>query len=247
MKKISEQRITAKSPKNKFRLFLTFFGVAMSMVALTITTLAWFLSTRHVGANIGEIVVEDEYAHEFSLMSNDAVITDSTIEFDAFYPGHVHRKSVEFSLTNFSKQGFTADLYFEAPEASDEAPFIDTEGKWGDVNYFYYLGSQIALTKVELNIEGTTPNFTSGEGNFLVETSSAGVAKGQVSGVATAISEFSRVYLFAGVEVPASKTLTGTLEFTFVDNGTDQSMYYLDWPDSGVTKRSLDAFLYRGV
>ena len=46
--------------------------------------------------------------------------------------------------------------------------------------------------------------------------------------------------------MPASKTLTGTLEFTFVDNGTDQSMYLLIGRQQ-VYQEDRYAFFYQGI
>ncbi len=237
----------AKLPSRKFRLFLTFLGTAVSTVALTITTLAWFMSTLKGGAEIPDIGVDDEYAHSFSCALNSVPITNGSVEFTPFYPGNVHRKTLTFSLTNLSSKTFKMNLFFEQPAALEEVPYIDATGKWGNANYYYYLGSQIALTSVSLAIDGASPTFTSGAGNHLVETNSVGVVKGQVNGVANEITSIARFYIIQNVSVPASKTLTGTLEFTFVDNGTDQSMYFVDWPTTGVSRRSLSAFFYRGI
>lgn len=119
----------AKLPSRKFRLFLTFLGTAVSTVALTITTLAWFMSTLKGGAEIPDIGVDDEYAHSFSCALNSVPITNGSVEFTPFYPGHVHRKTLTFSLTNLSSKTFKMNLFFEQPAALEEVPYIDATGK----------------------------------------------------------------------------------------------------------------------
>ncbi|OQC09786.1 MAG: hypothetical protein BWX74_00859 [Tenericutes bacterium ADurb.Bin087] len=245
---IQEKRTKSKLLKSKkIQLFLTFFGVATSAISLTIVTHAWFLSVRNAGVDNPNVEILDEYARSFSYALNGVPIEDEIIEFTPFYPGHVHRKTLTFSLTNLSAHPFFMDLYFNNAGSLDEAPYLDTEGKWGNANYYYYLGSQIALTAVSLSIDGATPTYTSGAGNYLVQTNSVGVTKGQVNGVASAVTSIPRFNIFQNVTIPASKTLSGTIEFTFVDNGTDQSMYFIDWPTTGVSKRQMYAHFYRGA
>jgi len=60
------------------------------------------------------------------------------------------------------------NLFFEQPAALEEVPYIDATGKWGNANYYYYLGSQIALTSVSLAIDGASPTFTSGTSDYRI-------------------------------------------------------------------------------
>jgi hypothetical protein len=236
-----------KIPNRKIKIFLTLFGTLASTIALTIVTFSWFATIRKAGIENDTVQVVDTYAHSFSCALDGVAVVGDVVEFTPFYPGHVHRKTLTFTLTNLSDDAFSADLFFEQPSTLEEIPYVDTTGKWGAENYYYYLGSQISLTSISLLIDGVTPSYTSGAGQYLVQTSSAGVTKGQVNGVASAVTSIPRLNIIKNVSIPSNKTLNGTLEFTFVDNGTDQSMYFVDWPQEGVSQRLLYAFLHQGV
>lgn len=221
------------------KLHTTIFGSLVSFLSLFYTTFAWFTFVRSANTNADKITITDHYGHEFNYSVDGVPQQTGKLNFFGFYPGNVHKRNLTFSLKNISDGPYQFRLSLKTQEEMNEVPYHDTANKWGG-NKYYYLGSQIQVSKVELLIDNTTPSFESGVGSYLLTTSSEGLLKGQINGVSSPIEVMTTVDLFKNVTIPNGKTLMGTIEFTFIDNGTDQSMFMQDWANSGTCIRYLE-------
>lgn len=227
------------------KLYLTLFSTIVSFLALSLSTFAWFSFNRTADTTADKIVISDYYAHEFNYTVDGVPQVNGELNFFGFYPGNVHKRTLTFTLKNTSDGPYQVTLFLNTGNLLNEVPYYDAAKKWNNTPYYYYLGSQIQVSKVQLSIDGTAPTFISGQGSYLLSTSSAGLSKGQVNGVASQLNVMTQVDLLKNVSLANGKTLIGLIEFTFVDNGTDQSMYMEDWPTVGVCKRYLEGAITR--
>lgn len=230
--------------KNQKRLLLNLFALLGSVLTLTVTSMAWFVSNRQSNIVNDAIAVRDNFSHQYHFWV-DGVSTDNKVfDFSSFYPGNVHKRNLSFTLKNQSEFTFLADLYFNPVTTGQEIPFVDGSAKWGAANTYYYLGSQIQITDVTVTIDSVEVITTTAEGSYLVTTNSVGVTKGQVNGVSSPVTNIPILYFIRNVSLASGKTLVGSIDFTFVDNKTDQSMYMVDWPLVGACSRGLSSYLH---
>ena len=226
----------------RVRLALMFVSLAVALTALSYITFSWFLFNRR--ADIGGLAVDvnGNFDVTYSLYENDVLDDDSVIDFSSFYPGQVHRQKLTIVTSNFADDVLIT-WSLKMPTALEEVPFIDTLGDYGEANYYYYLGSQIQVNEVNVTVNDIPLTALTAEGNFLVTTSSTGLTKGQVNGVASEITSIPTLDLVEDVTLGYYQTATIDIYFTFVDNGTNQNVYQNAWPTMGVSSRQLVLFL----
>ena len=230
--------------RNKRRYILSLFAMIASVLSLTVTSFAWFIFNRNSSVNNSEVIVTDQFAHEFTLTIDGQSVTNNEIHFSSIFPGQVHKRNLSFTLKNTSHNPYLADIYLKTTGNNQEVPYFDNQDKWAVSDLYYYLGSQIQISDIVLTIDGVQPSYVSGEGSYLLTTTNVGVTKGQVNGVSNPVDVAPRLELLKNVLLPVNKTLVGSIDFTFVDNGTDQSMFMEDWPLVGMCSRFLEGYLH---
>ncbi len=238
------EQYTVIQKKYRRKYILTFLALSASILSLSVTSFAWFLFNRNVQTTNSEVIVANQFAHEFAFTIDGQNPSNGEINFLNLYPGQVHHRNLSFTLKNTSTNPFQADIYLKTLNNNQEIAYFDNQDKWSLTDYYYYLGSQIQITNVSLTIDGVAPTFISGQGAYLLTTNSVGVTKGQVNGVTNPVNATPRLELMTNVLIPVNKTLIGHIDFTFVDNGTDQSMFMEDWPLVGTCIRYLEGFLH---
>lgn len=237
-------KYTAIQKHYRRKYILTFLALSASILSLSVTSFAWFIFNRNVSTTNSETIVANQFAHEFTFTIDGQNPSNNEINFLNIYPGQVHHRNLSFALKNTSTAPFQADIYLKATNNFQEVAYFDNQDKWHTTDYYYYLGSQIQVTNVTLTIDGIAPSFTSGQGAYLLTTNSVGLTKGQVNGVTTEVNVTPRLELLTNALIPVNKTLIGHIDFTFVDNGTNQSMFMEDWPAVGTCTRYLEGFLH---
>lgn len=212
--------------------------MVFSIVSLTISARAWFMFNRDNTIRNNDIVNRGDFDYTFTHAVNGQPATDHNVLFENIYPGDVHKYNLSFSLTNNDDTSFYGSFFFAAPSASQEVPYVDTEGN------YYYLGSQIQITKLDVAL-GTSPVASPPALNsFLVTTSSSEVSKGQNNSVSAEITSIPDLYLLQNIEIPGGATISFDIDFTFVDNGTSQNVYMSEWPTIGHCSRTLKVHLW---
>jgi hypothetical protein len=230
--------------RNKRRYILSLFAMTASVLSLTVTSFAWFIFNRNNSVTNSEVIVADQFAHQFTYTVDGQSPLNNELHFAAIFPGQVHTRNLSFTLKNTSNNPYQADIYLKATSNDQEVAYFDDQDKWNVDDLYYYLGSQIQISDITLTIDGIQPSYLSGEGTYLLTTTSVGVTKGQVNGVSAPLDVTPRLELLKNVLIPVNKTLVGSIDFTFVDNGTDQSMYMEDWPLVGTCSRFLEGYLH---
>lgn len=229
----------------KYHLLVTFIATSLSLVSLISVSIAWFQSNRIINANLSGVYVRDLYDVTISLKQDGVSITDGIIHFEDFFPGVLNEHEVEIAITNNSDSLLYTTWYFRTPSSEQEVPYVDTAGTYGPEGYYYYFGSQIQVSDVYAEVGSTTVDTGVGEGEYLIETNSVGLTQGQVNGVSSPITSFSQFYLLDDFGVDVGQTATIIFTLTFVDNLTNQNVYQLAWPTSGVSERQLGLYLLR--
>lgn len=226
----------------RMRMFLTFVSLTVALTALSYVTFAWFQFNRRAEIGGTNVDVNGNFDVVYSLYEDNVLQSDGVVDFNDFYPGNVHARKLKISVTNFD-----ADLhmtwFFAAPTALQEIAFVDTNGDYGTAGNYYYLGSQIQIAAVAVIVDAVPVASTNAAGTYLVSTSSVGLTKGQVNGVATSVTNTPRIDLVENVLLPFGQTATIEITFTFVDNGTNQNVYKDAWPAVGITSRLLSLYL----
>lgn len=240
------KRLSGRDQVIRRKYVFTIISLIFSVVSLAATSLAWFIFARKGDIINNQIIADPAFSYTYNSKLDGVTYTNNDMTFNDMFPGALNSRKFTFDLTNNGNEPFVIDLYLKAAQSSEEVPYIDTTGKWGTANTYYYFGSQIALKNITLTIDGVTPSNTNSEGSFLVSTSSEGLSAGQVNGVSSPISLIPRLNLFSNVIIPAGKTLNGSIDFAFIDNGTNQNVYMEDWASSGHTSRTIEGHLREG-
>lgn len=226
----------------RLRMALTFLSLAVALTALSYVTFSWFIFNRRAEIGGVQVDVNGNFDVTYALYQDDVIVDDGQVDFNNFYPGAVHRRKLTLVTNNFGDDiKFT--WTFKAPTALEEVPFIDTLGDYGTAGNYYYLGSQIQISEVVVKVNAVVVSATTAQGSYLVTTNSIGLTKGQVNGVASAVTNIPNMYLAQAVTLPYFQTAVIDIFFTFVDNGTNQNVYKDAWPLSGFTSRALTLFL----
>lgn len=208
-----------------------------SIVSLTLVAHAWFTHNRDTSIINPIIVNKGKFDYDFNSQANGTTISDGSIMFDPVYPGAVHKNNITFSLTNNDDKNYRTSFYLST-NANDEVPYIDPSGN------YYYLGSQIQITKLDIHLDGVALSGATALNKFLVTTSSDQVTKGQNNSVAAAVTPLDDLFLIENVLVNVGQTLSFDIDFTFVDNGTNQNIYKDEWPVVGRCTRNLKVHIY---
>lgn len=235
-------KLTSKQALKK-RVFITIFGMVASLASLVTVTLAWFQMNRKLQTNYSGVAINDLYNVTIVLRQDGELVTDGVIHFEDFFPGDVNAHSLEIDITNNGDDQLNTSWFFVAPTAAQEVPYVDSTGQYGPENYYYYFGSQIQIFEVSAVSGATSVDTGVGEGEYLVETSSVGVSKGQVNGVATVVNNIPRLEIINAFPIESGATANIVFSFVFTDNGTNQNVYSLGWPSVGVCQRSLGVFV----
>lgn len=209
-----------------------------SLISLTLVAHAWFTHNRDTSIINPIIINKGKFDYDFDASVNGLSVSGGSIVFDDFYPGAVHKYNMDFSLTNIDDKDYYTSFYFAAPNANDEIPYVDDDGN------YYYLGSQIQITKLDILLNGSTPSGQTALNKFLVTTSSDAVIKGQNNSVTAPVSPIDDLFIIEDVLVPIGQTITFDVDFTFVDNGTNQNVYKDLWPTVGKSMRALKVHIW---
>lgn len=209
-----------------------------SLISLTLVSHAWFSHNRDTAVINPIIINKGKFDYDFSAKVNGLTLQGGNIVFDNIYPGAVHKNNINLSLENIDEKDYYTSFYFAAPNANDEIPYIDED------NNHYYLGSQIQITKLDILVNGVAPTGETALNKFLVTTSNDAVTKGQNNSVPNAVSPIGDLFIIEDVLVPMGHTITLDIDFTFVDNGTNQNVYKDLWPTVGKSMRSLKVHIW---
>lgn len=226
----------------KVGLGISLVTLAISLTALGYVTYAWFEHKRREMVNFDEILATDNLDVTYMLYKDSVYDADNQIEFEDFYPGDVHKRTLTIVATNHDAD-VKMSWFFKAPTELDEIPYIDTDGDYGTAGYYNYLGSQIQIESVSVLVNSVPTATVNAAGTYLVTTNSVGLTKGQVNGVAAVPLMPDNIFIVDGLILPSGQTATIDIVFTFVDNGTNQNVFKDAWPASGVCRRSLALFL----
>lgn len=224
----------------KLALAISAFSLAAVLTAFFSMTFSWFAFNRsaRVIYEEAEAVANLRVAYAIYVDDSPTPLEGSEILFADLIPGQQPRK-IKLVAENIGEETTKLNLSFLAPLSNEEVPFIDSAGIYGPANYYYYLGSQIAVKSVDVKIDNVPVVTNNGAGSFLVPTNSVGVSKGQVNGVDSEITTFSDLSLASGVTVAVGEVAIIEMTFIFVDNGTNQNVYMDAWNSGGVSKRNI--------
>lgn len=149
----------------RIRFALMFVSLAVALTALAYVTYSWFIFNRRAeigGLNVG---VDDNFDVTYSLYQNDVLDDDQFIDFSLFYPGIANRKKLTIVTNNFGDD-VSITWGFKVPTANQELPFIDEDGLYGPEDHYYYLGSQIQVSEVNVSINSTPVVATTASGSY---------------------------------------------------------------------------------
>ena len=220
--------------KYNLKLGFIFFSLFLTLAAITMSGYAWFVFNVQQRVINPDIINSGDYKYSFSYKVNN-VADSGQIVFNEIFPGDVHKNNIEITLTNVDTKNFFVTLYLDAPTANEEIPYVDNAGN------YYYLGSQIQITKLDVLLNGNPVASPNGLNKFLVTTSSTDVLKGQNNSVTTAQTNIAKLNLVNEILIPAGQTISLNIDFTFVDNGTSQNVYMDDWASVGKSIRNIKA------
>lgn len=234
---------TNQSRRIKSHIFLTFIAAFLSLASFISVTISWFQSARRVPTNMSGIYVTNLFNVSISLKQDGVSVSDGIINFTELYPGTSHTREVEIIITNHSEYSIATKWFFKIPTSAQDVPYIDVGGEYGPEGYYYYLASQIQVSDVYASIGSEVTDTAVGENQFLLETNSSGVTKGQVNGVSAAVGAIPSLLILDEYLIGPDQTATIVFDFTFVDNLTNQNVYQTAWPTVGVCQRHLGLFI----
>lgn len=214
--------------------------VVFSAVLAGGTIYGWVASNLSAKGRIAANVT-DGYSVRVELSENALTWSDyANVDFGDMYPGTKSAKKVYLKIVNESSAGYTISLMLKSPSSGgSEIPLAETAD--GIISGYYYLGSQIQLSRVTAS--GGAQNSVTGEGSYLVTTEAADSGYGQKNSVAERITGFDDIIIISGLYLggknSAGSEVIVMAEFTFTDNRTNQNMYQGFATKGGSCSRTL--------
>lgn len=226
---------------NKRRLLFPLICMNALIVAIIVTSFAWFSRIRNV--DMGIDFGAKDYEISASLRMDGHPLTENLLQFEDMFPGTLHKRTIEVSVRNEDSKKLMTTWFFNKPTLEEEIPYIDIDGTYGTAGYYYYLGSQIQISNVIYSIDGTTFTSAIGKGKYLITTSSEGLIKGQVNGVVSEITDIPQVEIINEIILEPDQSAIITISLEFVDNGTNQNIFQYAWASIGVCARNITVML----
>lgn len=188
--------------------------------------LAWFVNSKE--NQLDGFVLNTSSDLDITIkLSNDGENWDNATNillFENFFSGQVHNKSFYVSMRLNEEKNISITLCLQSPNGSygKEEPHT-SEG------LYYYLGSQIQISDIKAfaddqEIEGFSA-YAAGLNEYLVNTTSENVAKGQDTAYEYAVLNIPTINIIEDYLLPVDREIIFIIDFTFVDNGEDQSIY----------------------
>lgn len=227
--------------KSRRKFVLSVLAALLLVFPVVLTAYAWFYNEKILQLKLAPDDVLDVV---ISLKVDGGAWRDYegsklNCEFDDMLPGAAQSRTLAIRLKNDGKKNFMFSMFFDELQSGDETPLIVPGGE-GDT--YYYLGSQICITDIAATVDNVSSQISAeavGKDKFLVETSSEGVAAGQVTGTdeeATGITGFD---IIENMFIENGTTVVLTLTFTFVDNGENQNIYQSSGENGYKCRRTL--------
>jgi len=212
--------------------------ITLFMLALFLFVYSWF-ADGYTGSIIGPLLRVKTHNISIYLSGDNG---DNWIEYkgtpiDIFisniYNEYGSDVDLLVKLYNHGNVNLEVSIYFPKPNVGlgVEIPYVNN-------NVYYYLGSQIQISKIVASkddIDFDISSYVVGDGKYLVLTSSSNVSKGQNTGYDTFISDIPRLDLINYLPILAKETLIITTRLSFIDNGELQNVYQDPFP--GMCKR----------
>jgi len=184
---------------------------------------AWF-SSGPARSNV-DVDITEEINLDVSL-STDGQNWSSELDeiiFEDIFCGYANRKTLFVRCINNDINDLLLSFFFVPPDgiSGEETPYVDG-------SRYNYLGSQLQISDIRIALNGQSidaSGYAVGKNRYLVTTSSQGLTKGQVNYVGAAVTEIPRLDILSGMTLPVGASVMIEIDFTFVDNGTDQNIY----------------------
>lgn len=206
-----------KNSAQKKMFTISVAALIFSVLVLITAVYAWFQSPFSGMGGLSTSVAKDSLKVSYKVGDGDYTDNPENIKFENILPGS--KKSIFVKVENIDTKSIDITIYFLAPDTGStdngqEKPFIN-EG------VYYYLGSQIKITSVKAD----TSEIDNAAGKYLVTTEKLNPeSEFQKTGV-TSAADLLRLNIAEGYTVNSDSTTIFEIEFTFVDNGEDQSIY----------------------
>lgn len=219
-----------------FLMLIVAAGVCIT--ACTAQLFAWFSFQSEQKGNF-DVTIRDDIKVEISVSTDGETWygAQDDITFQNIFCGAANAKTLYVRMKNNDGRNVNATLSFRRPDGTygEESPY--TTG-----GVYYYLGSQLQISGARATVNGQIVDVSgkdAGLGKYLVTTSSNGLTKGQVTGYGSAVTNIPRLDIIDGFTLLKDSETVFEIDFTFVDNLTDQSVYQN--ADNFVCRRRLMA------
>ena len=227
----------------RIRIMLTILSLGVTLTSFSFVSYAWFMHNRTASIKNENINVDTPFSYTTGVKVDDFPVNNPYINFIDFFPGSLNKRKLTLTFTNTDTKAIKVRWFFKIPTASEDIPFVDNLGLYGDAGDLYYFGSQLQMSTISTNNDGTIITGGVGEGAYLVTTSSSGLTKGQHNAVSTPVVFNQELVMIDNLIVEVGKTAVSDIYLTFVDNGHDQNVFQTETMTS---EREIALFLNPG-
>lgn len=206
-------------------LILFIVTAVLFVTACTTYILAWFTESKD--NRLDGLVLNTSSDLDITVKLSDGVNWNNTaniILFENFFAGQANKKSFYVSLRLNEQKNISITLSLRSPNG-----YYGNEEPHTSEGLYYYLGSHIQISDIKAfaagqEVEGFSA-YAAGLNEYLVSTTSSDVAKGQNTAYEYAVTDIPAINIIDGYLLPVDIETVFKIDFTFVDNGQDQSIY----------------------
>lgn len=204
-------------------IIMAILALSVGVVVIVAQAYAWFAASNKalgsLGADIAQDINVEKYVSLDGINWSDEL---DILEFGPIFAGEVNQKQFYLKYINKGKSA-KVDIFFYSPygDLGQELPH-QSDGQ------YYYLGSQLQISGVQIKIDNQTidsTEYATGVGEYLVPSTTQGVIKGQATQVGQEIEDIPALQVIQALTFGINKTIEIKIAITLVDNGTDQSIY----------------------